>query len=490
VPVPFRNAFVADAVPGRLLLIVRDSCDTWDQKFQGSIGEFTLPSGPVRRVGSLAGEDAAYSPDGRRIAFSRFDELWVANRDASDAHRIAQAPGAVLAIHWSPDGQLLRFSVHLDNEFGYMLEEADTRTGQVRSLIPKRDDGADGLYGTWMSDGQFVFGARRGLSVNLWGIAPEKWPSSGRTVRQLTYGPLDFSRPAAIPGRNQLAVVGVQRQGELQRFDSHLQRFVPILNGISAGMADFSRDGKWAVYVTYPERELWRSRADGSDATRLTRGSLRAGLPRISPDGRQVAFTGDYSGRELRTWIVPFDGGEPRPATTPAEGTAEVAPTWSQDGARLLVRLDLAVGRNVLAIIDVASGKIERIPGSEQKFNQRWSPDGRWITATPNNMEGLDVFNVASREWRSLSKMRADYPNWSRNSESVLFCSSLDSGEEAIYRVYLASGEAERVTTLVGTPRVNDELYSRWVGLTADDSPMVLRSADLQRIYRLSFSGS
>ena len=48
---------------------------------------------------------------------------------------------------------------------------------------------------------------------------------------------------------------------------------------------DFSCDGKWAVYVTYTDGTLWRSKLDGSDRLQLTYPPLRATVPHWSPDG-------------------------------------------------------------------------------------------------------------------------------------------------------------------------------------------------------------
>ena len=41
----------------------------------------------------------------------------------------------------------------------------------------------------------------------------------------------------------------------------------------------FSHDGKWIAYVTYPDRMLWRSRTDGSERLQLTTPPMRAFLP-------------------------------------------------------------------------------------------------------------------------------------------------------------------------------------------------------------------
>ena len=51
-------------------------------------------------------------------------------------------------------------------------------------------------------------------------------------------------------------VVGEQRRGELTRYDEKADRFEPFLEGISANDLQFSHDGKWIAYVTYPDRML------------------------------------------------------------------------------------------------------------------------------------------------------------------------------------------------------------------------------------------
>ncbi len=399
--------------------------------------------------------------------------------------RLRICPDGSIKIHWSSDSRFLRFTVHALSAPMDTLWELDSE-GKARQLAsPEGADEPHPLSGVWIGNGDFLFASVRPGGTDLWRMKSGLWPWEKSAFRQLTGGPLDFYGPATIPGRTDLAVIGARKRGELVRFDSKVGRFVPFLNGISAEMANFSRDGKWAVYVTYPERDLWRSRIDGTEPLQLTHAPLRAGLPQISPDGRQIVFTGDYSRHQLRTWIVPFDGGEPRPVTDIRDGTAEVGPKWSPDSRRLLFRFDPAVYGNHLRILDLSSGKVEIVPGSENRFNQRWSPDGRWILATPNNEKGLDLFDVEQRTWTNLTSMTADYPEWSRNGKYVYFCTRAGN-DDAIYRIALDSRKPELVATLVGTPRAYDELYTQWVGLAPDDSPILLRSADLQQIYLLS----
>jgi Tol biopolymer transport system component/DNA-binding winged helix-turn-helix (wHTH) protein len=489
ISMPFTNAYVADAnLDGQLLVIARKNCQMVDPAgLQGPIWELAPATGTAQRVGDITGYDAAWSHDARQIAFAKWKEIWLAERDGSRPRRLAILPGSPNHIRWSPDGKLLRFTIHPDSEYRYPLWEADANTGAARPVLPEWTDGNELMGGAWTTRGDFAFIENRSRAKNVWRMVPGTFPLQGHSLYQVTAGPLEFSALAAIPGRDELAVVGSQSHGELNKFDPDARRFVPSVNGISAEMVDFSRDGKWMAYVTYPERELWRSRVDGTEALQLVNGSLKTALPRISPDGRRVAFTGDYSGKEMRTWIVAFDGGTPKTVTKLVPGTAELAPTWSPDGKRLLYRLDLAIQKNVLQIADVASGRAEDVPGSNQMLKQRWSPDGKWIVAVTNQQDRLEVFNFEKGEWTTLTEMRVDSPNWSSKSDFVVYCAILENGEQVAYRVDVATHKTEKITSLTGAPRAFNETYGEWMGIGPEDLPMLLKSETLQRIYLLKF---
>jgi Tol biopolymer transport system component len=64
------------------------------------------PGAAVRSLGP--GSLPARSPDGKRIAFIRAGELWVARADGSHAdeltHGLLPFPGGLLDLRWSPDG--------------------------------------------------------------------------------------------------------------------------------------------------------------------------------------------------------------------------------------------------------------------------------------------------------------------------------------------------------------------------------------------------
>ena len=66
--------------------------------------------------------------------------------------------------------------------------------------------------------------------------------------------------------------------------------------------------------------DLWKSDFDGDNVVRLTAHPGLEEFPKFSPDGKWIAFTGQYDGDD-QVYVIPSQGGEPRQLTyypTPA----------------------------------------------------------------------------------------------------------------------------------------------------------------------------
>ena len=98
------------------------------------------------------------------------------------------------------------------------------------------------------------------------------------------------------------------------------------------------------VVFTYAG-DLWTAPAVGGAATRLTAHPGIELFARFSPDGSQIAFTGQYDGDE-QVYVMPAEGGAPRqltfyPATGPLPtrwGYDNLVYDWSPDGETILFR--------------------------------------------------------------------------------------------------------------------------------------------------------
>src|SRR6516164_5616313 len=81
--------------------------------------------------------------------------------------------------------------------------------------------------------------------------------------------------------------------------------------------------------------DLWIVPRQGGDARRLTTGVGLETDPIFSPDGTQIAFTGEYDGN-LDVYVIPAAGGVPRRLTH--HPATDVAVGWSPDGKNILFR--------------------------------------------------------------------------------------------------------------------------------------------------------
>lgn len=79
--------------------------------------------------------------------------------------------------------------------------------------------------------------------------------------------------------------------------------------------------------------DLWSVPREGGEARRLTAGNGAASRPVFSPDGEEIAFTGDYDGN-ADVYIIPADGGVPKRLTY--HPAADEVIGWTPDGKSIL----------------------------------------------------------------------------------------------------------------------------------------------------------
>jgi Tol biopolymer transport system component len=279
--------------------------------------------------------------------------------------------------------------------------------------------------------------------------------------------------------------IGNQPRGELARYNQKTQQFEPYLSGISAEGVEFSKDGQWMTYTSYPDGNLWRSRADGSERLQLTFPPMRAFLPDWSPDGKQIVFMGWVRSERPKAYLVSADGGISR-LMLPGDQNFAFNPYWSGDGTSLVFYYSSGSGdfwnSGSVNILDLQTHKISVVPGSEGLFSPHPSPDGRYISAMSVDRQKLLLFDFRTQKWEELAVGNAGFSNWSRDGKYVYFRSS--GSDAAIYRVRVSDHKLEKVVSLKGL-RITIGVVGTWAGLAADDSPLVLRDVGTQEIYAL-----
>jgi DNA-binding winged helix-turn-helix (wHTH) protein/Tol biopolymer transport system component len=427
-------------------------------------------------------------------------EIWQVRSDGTDAHKLASVGGDVCYLAWSPDGGTIRFTR------GDKIWEMSSSGSGLHKLLPEWRRSADECCGRWTADGKFFLFLSEG---QIWAL-DERRGLFGRPPLepiQLTQGPIRWGRPlqgkysgwvlwaGPVPGRDgtKIFALGSIPRGEASRFDSKTQRFQPFLGGFSAQGTVYSKDGKWIAYVSYPDGILWKANRDGSNPVQLTDSSMAVFLPRWSPDSRQVLFlaippvTGSGRDREnyiLSNWvnyIVSADGGTPERFLP--EGQNWLAFTWSPDGNRIAGTSASADGKHSIGIFDLATRQTTYVPGSDELFAPRWSPDGLSLAAANWDNDRLKIFNFKTQQWRELlNKGPIDSPEWSSDGQFIYF--RRISGDPGVFRISIKGGQPEKIADL---REWRDAGWAEaYMGLDPTDAPLMLRDIGSEDIYALT----
>lgn len=145
--------------------------------------------------------------------------------------------------------------------------------------------------------------------------------------------------------------------------------------------------------------DLYKVSARGGEAKRLTSHVGYEMFPRFSPDGKTIAFTGQYDGN-TEVYTIPADGGEPLRVTYTATnqrddvgdrmGPNNIVTAWTADGAKIVYRNRIGSGfSGKLYTVAKEGGLSEVIPLPEGGFCS-YSPDGKQL-----------AYNRVMREFRT-----------------------------------------------------------------------------------------
>ena len=451
---------------------------------KGPLWSFPILGGSPRRLAEIVGETGAWSPDGKRLAYTNLGDLFVARADGSESRKLLSVKGDIVDITWSPDGGHIRFDAsETAGTVGQQLmwEVAADGTGLHR-LLEGWHTPPDECCGKWTPDGKyFVFQS----SGQIWAL-----PQKGGFLRSapkpvaLTSSPLSLSSPLPSKDGKKLFMVGQAYRGELMRYDSKAGQFAPFLGGISAEYVAFSKDGQWVSYVSYREGTLWRSRVDGSERLQLTYPPMYPVLPRWSPDGKRIIFFEFAVGADkpARMYEVSPDGGSPR-LLLPDDASQQLDPNWSPDGSKIIFAGESNDPSSAIRVLDVVSRQVSSLPGSQGFYSPRWSPDGRYVSAFSADSKTLLLFDFQTKKWTELASGSLSWLNWSHDGQYVYV---LDfRGKNAVVRIRISDRKAEQVADLKNL--VTAGRYGGCLALAPDDSPLLLRDTGSQDVYSVDW---
>ena len=462
---------------------------------------------PVRYLGR--GFAPSWWPDGKQVIYSTPNgDVYAMPSSGGESHRLLASPGSPpFWFDFSHDGSRVRFS-----RDGKLWEMSSSGTNLHEIL---RDMNGVGIKccGHWTADGDFyVFEAETPISSDNARYRLQLWATDERHGRlrrpipdpiQLTFGPNIWAWPIPSKEGKKIFATCITHGGELIRFDKAGQprRF---LGGISAEMLDFSRDGNFIVYASYPDSVLWLSKRDGSEAQQLAKSRVYATNPRWSPDGTQIVYvdsvprTSEPTSASDAMFIVSSQGGTPV-RVLPDDKESEGDPTWSPDGKQLAYWSESAEGKNETEtrVLDLATHKITYLqPPPIRTFSPRWSPDGRYIVCITGlwpHSNGLELYDLNTQKWTVLVQGlgTVGWPAWSYDSRSIYFMGELaadySGGQRnwsSVFRISVNGGTIDTILDLKDFRGAG--ILGESFSLDPDDNPLLLRNAGTNEIYALT----
>ena len=175
-----------------------------------------------------------------------------------------------------------------------------------------------------------------------------------------------------------------------------------------------------------------------------------------SPDGKQIAFISNISGRN-NLWLVPALGGWPMQLTISDQRQFE--PVWSPDGTWIAFISDHDGDEQWdIFLVSPKTGDVVNLTTSPEtaEMEPAWAPDGREIAYTTKPKSGstfeIDLMDVTTRHVRHLTKntpkeLSNRHPIFSRDGKSLVFTHMHATGKDSnVFVLDLASGQSTNLT--------------------------------------------
>jgi Tol biopolymer transport system component len=294
-------------------------------------------TGTLKHVLTTSVSGTRWSPDGRWLAFTRNEDdpndygLWVMRADGRDLSRLTttRASGLTMLLSsgfaWSPDGRKIAFSVRTEARTG--ISTVDVRTRRVAPLTSAPANAED-VFPAFSPDGKRIAFGRTAPGTNqrdLWMMRAD-----GRGQRRLTRGIAVFSPPRWSPDGKQLVFYPCCTEGvDLIGADGRgLHKLVD--RGVFE--ASWSPNGRWIAlngspWTTDDAIGTYLIRPNGKDLHKISDRGDWVSEPSWSPDSRWIAIEDRCCAPDI--WAVAADGsGDVRLTEGSRYGYASYEPFW------------------------------------------------------------------------------------------------------------------------------------------------------------------
>ena len=217
--------------------------------------------------------------------------------------------------------------------------------------------------------------------------------------------------------------------------------------------------------------DIYIVNSNGGTARRLTSNIGYEMFPKISPDGKMIAFTGQYDGN-TEVYVIPAEGGEPKRLTYTSTlgrddigdrmGPNNIIMDWTPDGKKILYRTRAYTFNDFtgqLMTVPVDGGLSEKVPLKNGGF-ATYSPDGKklaynyvfrefrtWKRYKGGMADDIRIFDFDTKKSEKITdNVNQDIiPMWSADGKKIYYISDRDEHMN-LYTYDVAAKTTEQLT--------------------------------------------
>jgi Tol biopolymer transport system component/DNA-binding winged helix-turn-helix (wHTH) protein len=429
-------------------------------------GLYVIPAGGgVEHKVSSFGYEPLWSPDGTLILFRHtvvlpdLPTFYVVGLDGRPPRPVRpDVLGRFSSLHaaWHPDGQRVSiWGTVGEGEVRFLtvpLDAGAVTTTQMSARVRQDLASVSAARFVWAPSRRYIyFEGRAGDTRNVWRVTvdpvTEDWIDG---PERLTTGAGEETNVAVSPDGTRLVFTASSSRTRLWAFpfDPASGRITGQPSAVTQGSTaevdfDARSDGSMVAYRTVRagRNELWvRPTAEGQGRLLYSSADGRIAKPRWSPDGAKLAFSRCATGDHMSAVeVVNSDGSGERVLRRPGRVEMHMS-DWSKDGQVILGACRFSQSERYSTCLASVSSANEagepsvRIVASDPKrnlHNQRFSPDGRWITFLAHDLlsASTSMVYVTPAEggaWRAITDGAwfDDKPRWGPDGRVLYFLSN------------------------------------------------------------------
>jgi len=381
----------------------------------GNLDVFIIPAagGTAKQLTSHSADDSVlgWSPDSRAVLFSSnrgedfMPQLYLVNTEGGMPWKAG--PDMGVQASYSPDGKRIAYNQKGQVYWRKYYRGAYQTDVMVMDIAAKRFtkitdfEGLDS-WPMWSQDGSiYLVSDREGNGLtNIWRASEEggkaervtsfksgdvRWPSISADGKVIVFEhdfgiwKLDVASRKAAPIHLDIAAETQENASEVVTFSSQADDF---------DLAPSSRRIAFSIHG-----EIFTAPVEEGDIRQLTESSARDRNVSYSPDGKQLAYISDRSGRE-ELYVTSADGSAEAQKLTDIDAL-KFNYNWSPDSKEIA----FTASDDTLRKITVASKQIAVLDTSHfgNIGSPAWSPDGKWLAYSKSDeTRTSDIYLIAS----------------------------------------------------------------------------------------------